>query len=277
MPSVARCCMSSPVRPDMVTAGEIHQPPLHGYLGSTLLSGALHPSLANTASPLHPHVMTEDRELMSMLAEALNDFDAPVGSSNFEHGARDSGSSASSLFPFHAFTASSHGMTDPATLRLLADALDAFDEPGCCGGACVHVALGVELSQASSQYPCVSSSLDPSSTLLYPTVDSKSGPLVTGTQSAPHAAQCGRADWGGSPNTQPQHSSKQLAARRRLQHTGAHSTQTLTARRRLQHSDSSATANSACSSSPLRAVCSSTRDSSTRDSTTRDEAFPLQL
>ena len=80
VPSVARCCMSSPVRPDMVTAGEIRRPPPHGYLISPLLSGALHPLLANTASPLHPHVMTEDPELMSMLAEALDDFDAPTGS-----------------------------------------------------------------------------------------------------------------------------------------------------------------------------------------------------
>ena len=79
---------------------------------------------------------------MSMLAEALDDFDAPIGNSIFEHGASGSGSSASSLLPFHAFTASSqalhHDVADPVTLRLLTDALDAFDEPGGGGGTCVR-------------------------------------------------------------------------------------------------------------------------------------------
>jgi hypothetical protein len=50
---------------------------------------------------------------------------------------------------------------------------------------------------------------------------------------------------GGSPTTQLQHSSKQLTAHRRLQHTDAHSTQTLAARRLLQHADSSTIGSSA--------------------------------
>ena len=186
--------------------------------------------------------MTEDRELMSMLAEALADFDAPIGNSIFEHGASGSGS-ASSLFPFHAFTASSQAlhdeMADPATLRLLADALDAFDEPDRSGGTCVHVARSVKSSNASSQYPRVSSSLNTSSTSLYPTVDSKSETLATGTQSAPRAAQYDRADWGG----QSYHSAtalikaacstQTLTAHRRSQHTNANSKKTLTALRQL--------------------------------------------
>ena len=229
----ARCCTSSPVRPDMVTAGEIRRPPPHGYLISPLLSGALHPLLANTASPLRPHVMTEDRELMSLLAEALDDFDAPTGSSML--GARAMEPASSLLLPFLAASTISphvlhHEVADPATLRLLADALDAFDEPGGGGGNCVHGARVVESSSASFLYPRVASPLDTNSASLCTTVDSESEPLVPGTQSAPCAAHRGRADWGG----QSYHSDAALIQ-------AAYSTQTLTAHRRSQRSNTNST------------------------------------
>ena len=184
---------------------------------------------------------------MSMLAEALDDFDAPTGSCML--GARAMEPASSSLLPFHAASTISphvlhHEVADPATLRLLADALDAFDEPGGGGGTCVHGARGVESSSASFLYPRVASPLDTNSTSLCTTVDSESAePLVPGTQSAPRAALHGRADWGGqfyhsaAALIQAACSTQTLTAHRRSQHSNANSTQTLTARERRQLSN----------------------------------------
>ena len=137
---------------------------------------------------------------MRTLAEALEDFDAPTGNDSCVLGARELGSASSSMFPFLAtFTVSPHvfhnELTDPATLRLLADALDGFDEPGGSGGTCVHGARSVESSSGAFLCHRVASSLDTNSVSPYPTVGSDA--LVTGTQSAPHATHCRRADWGG--------------------------------------------------------------------------------
>ena len=58
-------------------------------------------------------------------------------------------------FDPHASSCTSHSeVADPQTvLRLLTEALDAFDEPGARGGRLVHVAHGVELTSSSSPIP----------------------------------------------------------------------------------------------------------------------------